>query len=178
MQFIYSELHQNIQDKFNEGGIEINSPHYVSIRDGNRVAVPDQYIAKDYEEPAFLIRENKDSAFSGKFRRPGTREKIALLMPKALANLAARILPTRSASLRAASAAILMRCGSYALFRVSRTFSGDPVQSLLRCMKVEQHTGTPGPPSSRDPANRKACALGNRAPIGILLREAIKTADC
>ena len=53
MQLIYSELHQNIQDKFNEGGIEINSPHYVSIRDGNRVAVPEQYIAKDYEEPGF-----------------------------------------------------------------------------------------------------------------------------
>ena len=65
MQLIYSELHQNIQDKFNEGGIEINSPHYVSIRDGNRVAVPEQYIAKDYEEPGFLIRESKNSAISG-----------------------------------------------------------------------------------------------------------------
>jgi small-conductance mechanosensitive channel len=28
---IYSELHQNIQDKFNEGGIEINSPHYATV---------------------------------------------------------------------------------------------------------------------------------------------------
>jgi small-conductance mechanosensitive channel len=60
MQFIYSDLHQNIQDRFNEGGIEINSPHHVSIRDGNRIAVPHQYIAKDYQEPGFHINENKN----------------------------------------------------------------------------------------------------------------------
>ena len=27
---IYSDLHQNIQDKFNEAGIEIMSPHYMA----------------------------------------------------------------------------------------------------------------------------------------------------
>ena len=32
---IYSALHQNIQDKFNEAGIEIMSPQYVATRDGN-----------------------------------------------------------------------------------------------------------------------------------------------
>ncbi|MEQ9467454.1 MAG: mechanosensitive ion channel family protein [Ekhidna sp.] len=32
---IYSELHANIQDKFNEAGIEIMSPHYRAVRDGN-----------------------------------------------------------------------------------------------------------------------------------------------
>ena len=31
----YSELHQNIQDEFNEGGVEIMSPHYAALRDGN-----------------------------------------------------------------------------------------------------------------------------------------------
>jgi small-conductance mechanosensitive channel len=66
MQFIYSDLHRNIQDRFNEGRIEINSPHYVSIRDGNRIAVPDQYIAKNYQEPGFHISENKNSVISGK----------------------------------------------------------------------------------------------------------------
>jgi small-conductance mechanosensitive channel len=66
MQFIYSDLHRNIQDRFNEGGIEINSPHYVSIRDGNRIAVPDEYIAKDYQEPGFRIGETKNSVISGK----------------------------------------------------------------------------------------------------------------
>ena len=33
---IYAELHQHIQDKFNEAGIEIMSPHYAQIRDGNK----------------------------------------------------------------------------------------------------------------------------------------------
>ena len=35
MQNIYAALHQNIQDKFNEAGLEINFPHYASPRDGN-----------------------------------------------------------------------------------------------------------------------------------------------
>ncbi|MFM7353207.1 MAG: mechanosensitive ion channel family protein, partial [Microcystis aeruginosa] len=35
MVIIYSELHQNIQDKCNEAGIEILSPSYTSLRDGN-----------------------------------------------------------------------------------------------------------------------------------------------
>ena len=52
---IYSELHQNIQDKFNEGGVEIMSPHYTSMRDGNQTAVPDNYLPKSYQAPAFRI---------------------------------------------------------------------------------------------------------------------------
>ena len=30
----YSLLHQNIQDRFTEGGVEILSPHYRVMRDG------------------------------------------------------------------------------------------------------------------------------------------------
>ena len=37
---IYSELHQNIQDCFNEAGIEIMSPHYRAVRDGNQCTIP------------------------------------------------------------------------------------------------------------------------------------------
>jgi small-conductance mechanosensitive channel len=37
---IYSELHQNIQDGFNEAGVEIMSPHYRSLRDGSEPAIP------------------------------------------------------------------------------------------------------------------------------------------
>ena len=37
---IYSDLHQNIQDKFNEAGIEIMSPHYVATRDGSQSTIP------------------------------------------------------------------------------------------------------------------------------------------
>jgi small-conductance mechanosensitive channel len=38
---IYSELHQNIQNKFNEGGVEIMSPHYTSLRNGNKSTIPE-----------------------------------------------------------------------------------------------------------------------------------------
>lgn len=37
---IYSYLHQNIQDYFNEAGIEIMSPHYIATRDGNETTIP------------------------------------------------------------------------------------------------------------------------------------------
>jgi small-conductance mechanosensitive channel len=43
MAIIYSDLHQNIQDAFNEAGVEIMSPHYNSIRDGNTTAIPRSY---------------------------------------------------------------------------------------------------------------------------------------
>ena len=49
----YSELHQNIQDRFNEAGVEIMSPHYGAQRDGNQVTVPPEYLPKTYEAPAF-----------------------------------------------------------------------------------------------------------------------------
>lgn len=37
---IYSGLHQSIQDRFNEEGIEIMSPHYMAVRDGNASTLP------------------------------------------------------------------------------------------------------------------------------------------
>jgi small-conductance mechanosensitive channel len=53
----YSELHQNIHDRFNEAGVEIMSPHYSSLRDGNRSTVPDEHLPKSYRTPAFRVRE-------------------------------------------------------------------------------------------------------------------------
>ena len=50
---IYSDLHSNIQDTFNEGGVEILSPHYGAMRDGSRTAVPDQYLPKNYRPATF-----------------------------------------------------------------------------------------------------------------------------
>jgi small-conductance mechanosensitive channel len=52
---IYSELHQNIQDKFNEGGMEIMSPHYTNLRDGNQTAIPTDYLPPDYHPPGLRI---------------------------------------------------------------------------------------------------------------------------
>ena len=42
---IYSELHQRIQDIFFEAGVEIMSPHYIAVRDGNALAIPKEYPA-------------------------------------------------------------------------------------------------------------------------------------
>ena len=38
----YSELHQNIQDRFNVAGLEICSPHFSAMRDANHIAIPVQ----------------------------------------------------------------------------------------------------------------------------------------
>ncbi len=40
MALIYSELHQNIQDYFNNAGVEIMSPGYTAYRDGSEVTIP------------------------------------------------------------------------------------------------------------------------------------------
>ncbi len=53
---IYSELHSNIQDAFNEAGVEIMSPHYRAARDGNQTTIPADYLSKDYQTPAFRIK--------------------------------------------------------------------------------------------------------------------------
>ena len=53
----YSELHQNIQDKFNEGGVEIMSPHYRQLRDGNEVTIPQEYLPADYSPGALRITQ-------------------------------------------------------------------------------------------------------------------------
>ncbi|MGK7392822.1 MAG: mechanosensitive ion channel family protein [Candidatus Cyclobacteriaceae bacterium M2_1C_046] len=55
MEQIYSKLHQHIQDKFNEAGIEIMSPHYSAIRDGNQNTIPEKDLPKDYKTPAFRV---------------------------------------------------------------------------------------------------------------------------
>ena len=52
---IYSQLHQNIQDKCNEVDIEIMSPHYSAIRDGHQSTIPENYLPKDYKAPGFRV---------------------------------------------------------------------------------------------------------------------------
>ncbi|WP_255557652.1 mechanosensitive ion channel family protein [Flavobacterium taihuense] len=56
---IYSKLHQNIQDCFNEAGLEIMSPHFSSLRDGNKTTIPDNYLNKEYEAPFFKIKKEE-----------------------------------------------------------------------------------------------------------------------
>ncbi|HEY4151623.1 MAG TPA: mechanosensitive ion channel family protein, partial [Chitinophagaceae bacterium] len=56
---IYSQLHQNIQDCCNEAGIEIMSPHYHAMRDGNKTSIPEDYLNKGYEVPPFTFQQKK-----------------------------------------------------------------------------------------------------------------------
>jgi small-conductance mechanosensitive channel len=66
MATIYSELHENIQEAFNEAGVEILSPHYTQIRDGNKVTIPESYLPREYVPGALRIvqtggpRQGKD----------------------------------------------------------------------------------------------------------------------
>jgi small-conductance mechanosensitive channel len=59
---IYSELHQNIQDAFNEEGIEIMSAHYFQVRDGNTTTVPASHRPPRYEPPRFLLEAKRAEA--------------------------------------------------------------------------------------------------------------------
>lgn len=56
---IYADLHAKIQDSFYAAGVEIMSPHYTALRDGNTVAVPEASRPADYRVPAFQIEERR-----------------------------------------------------------------------------------------------------------------------
>ena len=55
MAMTYSELHKNIQEAFNEGGVEIMSAHYSSLRDGNQSTIPSAHRGRDHATPAFRV---------------------------------------------------------------------------------------------------------------------------
>lgn len=48
---IYSDLHQNIQDMFNDAGVEIMSPHYTAFRNGNKTTIPDDDLSSKMPPP-------------------------------------------------------------------------------------------------------------------------------
>jgi small-conductance mechanosensitive channel len=52
---IYAALHARIQDAFYAAGVEIMSPHYTALRDGNAVAIPDALRSPEYRTPAFRV---------------------------------------------------------------------------------------------------------------------------
>lgn len=53
MAVIYSELHTKIQDAFFKAGVEIMSPHYNAVRDGNQAAIPQENLPAGYQVPGF-----------------------------------------------------------------------------------------------------------------------------
>ena len=64
---IYSDVHQTIQDKFNEAGIEIMSPHYMAVRDGNETTIPKDDLSKS--KPADTANQSNigSSSISNKY---------------------------------------------------------------------------------------------------------------
>ena len=58
----YSNLHANIQDCFYAAGVEIMSPVYHSLRDGNKTAIPAEFLPKDYRPHGFRITKTDDGA--------------------------------------------------------------------------------------------------------------------
>ena len=55
----YSNLHQSIQDNFNKAGVEIMSPHYQTLRDGNDTTIPESYRPSNYTTPKFGVNNSK-----------------------------------------------------------------------------------------------------------------------
>jgi small-conductance mechanosensitive channel len=62
---IYAALHANIQDVFFKAGVEIMSPHYTSVRDGNTIAMPEVFRAPGYEAPGIRVNAIAPSIKSG-----------------------------------------------------------------------------------------------------------------
>lgn len=71
LQRVYSELHSAIQDVFNQAGIEIMSPHYLAVRDGNTVTIPEESRKAPYEPGSYRVtlvpptRPQQDEPSSG-----------------------------------------------------------------------------------------------------------------
>ncbi len=57
----YSKLHANIQDCFYAGGVEIMSPIFSAIRDGNKTAIPAEFLPADYRPQGFRIAQPDDA---------------------------------------------------------------------------------------------------------------------
>jgi len=62
MEKIYSDLHENIQDKCNENDIEILSTHYRALRDGNMITIPKEYLPENYVPDAFRVINLKNKS--------------------------------------------------------------------------------------------------------------------
>ena len=79
MAMIYSELHQNIQDWFNEAGVEIMSPGYTAFRDGDEVTIPAPY--RNHGPVPVLIPQRFGAVDTTPIRKPGENKGGNSLFP-------------------------------------------------------------------------------------------------
>lgn len=61
MHLIYARLNEAIQDRFNAAGVEIMSPVYSALRDGNASTLPPDQRPAGYQAPAFRIEDVRAS---------------------------------------------------------------------------------------------------------------------
>jgi small-conductance mechanosensitive channel len=52
---VLSELNQNVQDAFFRAGVEILSPHFAQLRDGNKAAIPDEWLPSGERTRSFKV---------------------------------------------------------------------------------------------------------------------------
>jgi small-conductance mechanosensitive channel len=52
---VLSELNQNVQDAFFRSGVEILSPHFAQLRDGNKAAIPDEWLPAGERARSFKV---------------------------------------------------------------------------------------------------------------------------
>ena len=57
---LYSALHENIQARFNAAGVEIMSPAYTALRDGNAVTLPPDFLPEDYRPGGWRMETTTD----------------------------------------------------------------------------------------------------------------------
>ncbi len=69
MIFIYSDLNANIQDCFYAAGVEIMSPVYSALRDGNRTQIPDEFLPAGYKPQGFRV-ERSEAASAASANKP------------------------------------------------------------------------------------------------------------
>ncbi len=69
MVYIYADLLANIQDCFYAAGVEIMSPVYSALRDGNRTAMPAEFLPKDYRPQGFRIAKDDAAAAAASGKR-------------------------------------------------------------------------------------------------------------
>ena len=58
MRMTYSQLHKNIRKEFDTAGVEIMSPHFSALRDGNQTTTPEGFLPDNYKAPAFKVETN------------------------------------------------------------------------------------------------------------------------
>ena len=79
MATIYSELHQNIQDRFNEAGVEIMSPKFTAYREGSELTIPAQY--RDHGPVPVLIPQRFEKVDTTPARKASSKKKSNGLFP-------------------------------------------------------------------------------------------------